>query len=527
MSTSGPGDADIELFAERYRDLLAAMPDAIVVVNETGSIVLFNDEAERLFGMPAARVLGQSVEALVPSPLREAHQAHRGRYAAAPQRRSMGAHRALHGLHADGHRFPVEVSLSPLRIGTRSFTISAIRDVSERMRHQQALEAAQAAAERASAAKTQFLSRMSHELRTPLNAVLGFTQLMQLDDRHPLPAPQREQVHHVERAGRHLLAMINDLLDVSRIESGALSVSLEPLDVGEVAAEALAMTSTQAREFGVLLLPAAGDTTLHAHADRVRLRQVLINLLSNAVKYNHRGGRVELAIRAEGRDEVAVAVADTGIGMNEQQLAQLFQPFNRVGAERGPVEGTGIGLVIARRLAEMMGGRLEVASHSGVGSVFTLTLRAAAAVHAPARAERGEPVAAGTADAASLDVLYVEDNTINVEIIAAALRLRPAWRLRHAASGAEAIAQVQRARPDLLLVDMHLGDMTGLEMVASLERHPALAGITRVAISADALPRKVRQALDAGFERYLTKPLDVKALLRCLDDVAARVRPVA
>jgi PAS domain S-box-containing protein len=512
---------DIAEVGQRYQGLLESMPDAIVVLNEVGAIVLFNGQASQLFGVAAAQALGQPVEILLPPGQREAHVGRPSNYLHRPRHRVMGSGLDVHGLHADGHLFPVEVCLSPLAIGERQFVVGALRDLSERKRYEEALTAAQAA-ERASAAKTEFLSRMSHELRTPLNAVLGFARLLQMDNRDPLAPRQMEQLQQIERAGRHLLAMINDLLDVSRIEAGTLAMSIEPLRVADVAEEALAMTGALAREAEVTLRPLVGAGELYVRADRVRLRQVLINLLANAVKYNRSGGQVELRITAEG-PEVAVAVSDTGRGMTPEQVEQLFQPFNRLGAERTRVEGTGIGLVIARRLTETMGGVLQVSSEPGAGSVFTLRLGACDAPVAPPPNDAPLPEES-SAGAAALRLLYVEDNAVNVDVVAAALRLRPAWRMRSAASGAQAIAEARHERPHLLLVDMHLGDMTGLALAAALDRHSATAGIARVALSADAMPRQVREALDAGFDGYLTKPLDVAALLRCLDDHAAPAR---
>jgi PAS domain S-box-containing protein len=363
---------DIEIVADRYRGVLESMPDAIVVVNAIGSIVLFNEQATRLFGLAAMQALGQPVELLLPHEQRNVHVAHRGRFLRHPQRRTMGSGLELFGVRANGDRFPVEVSLSPLEISGHDYIVSAIRDLTDRKRYEDALRAAQAA-ERASAAKTEFLSRMSHELRTPLNAVLGFAQVLQLDARAPLAPQHAQQVHQIEQAGRHLLAMINDLLDVSRIEAGTLDLRLEPVSVDDVMDEVLALAGAMALEAGVTVERPIQPARVEVRADRVRLRQVLLNLLSNAVKYNRPGGSVVLSAERPG-DQVALRVRDTGAGLSADQVAQLFQPFNRLGAERLGIEGTGIGLVISRRLVESMGGALDVASEPGVGTVFTLHL---------------------------------------------------------------------------------------------------------------------------------------------------------
>jgi CheY-like chemotaxis protein/anti-sigma regulatory factor (Ser/Thr protein kinase) len=263
-------------------------------------------------------------------------------------------------------------------------------------------------------------------------------------------------------------------------------------------------------------------------ADRLRLRQVLLNLVSNAIKYNRRGGHVEVTVEPDG-EQLAIVVADTGIGLSAQQQAQLFRPFSRVGAETTEVPGTGLGLSIARRLTELMGGTLEAASRPGEGSRFTLRLPAAAAPPGTP-GQRGAPTLqadGGRAGPEVFELLLVEDNPVNAEVVIATVRQRPAWRLRHARSGAQAVALAQQRRPHLTLVDMHLGDMTGLDLMAAMDRHPATAGLPRVALSADALSEHIDAAVGAGFERYLVKPLDLQALLRCLDEWERRLATAA
>ena len=386
-----------------------------------------------------------------------------------------------------------------------------IVDITERKRYQEALVSVEAA-QRANAAKTEFLSRMSHELRTPLNAVLGFAQLMQIDETQSMSDVQRARIGHIERAGTHLLAMINDVLDLSRIEAGTMPLSPEPLAAASVLDDALALVASQAHNAGVKLAPPTASRELWLHADRVRLRQVLANLLSNAIKYNRSGGLVHARADRVG-NEVAIAITDTGIGLGPDQLAHLWEPFNRLGAERTTVEGTGIGLALSQRMVQMMDGRIDVQSQAGRGSCFTVHLPAAEApltadrrtAAAPAAARRGSP----------RTVLYAEDNPINVELVQQVFRLRPQLRLLVAESGAQALQLARASPPDLLLLDIHLGDMSGLDVRAQLAR----AGIDppAVALSADVQPSRMREALDAGFVDYLAKPLDVAALVRCVD----------
>ena len=398
--------------------------------------------------------------------------------------------------------------------------VAVIEDISERQRMQEAMSSARAA-ERASKAKTEFLSRMSHELRTPLNAMLGFAQLLRVDPRHPLHDDQRTKVAHIERAGAHLLAMLTDVLDLSRIEAGSLPMSIEPLAVNDVIEAALAMTSTQATDASVQLLATPPEAGLRVRADQLRLRQVLVNLLSNAIKYNRRSGQV--LVEALGLDdEVVISVSDTGRGMDAQQLAHLFEPFNRLGAERTPVEGTGIGLVIVKRLVELMQGRIEVSSQPGEGTRFRVWLPRAERQTEAEDSDFSQRVRTNfggldTGVDATLTLLYAEDNAINVELLRQVMRMRPQWHLEIARDGHAAIAMARAEPPDLLLLDMHLGDMSGLDVSDALMMDAHTALIPRVALSADVMPDQIAEARQRGFIEYLTKPLDVSRLLHLLD----------
>ena len=393
-----------------------------------------------------------------------------------------------------------------------------VADITDHVLYEEAKVAAEAA-ERASQAKNEFLSRMSHELRTPLNAVLGFAQLLRMDVEHPLQPAQRAKVDLIERAGAHLLGMIGDVLDLSRIEAGSLPLSLEPIALADTVGEALELVRDAAQRAGVALLPPELPAGAHVRADRLRLRQVLVNLLSNAIKYNRPRGSVAVVARPAASPDGAIEleVRDTGAGLSAEQRAHLFEPFNRLGAERSAVEGTGIGLVIVHRLLELMGAVIEVDSEPGRGSCFRLRLPAAQPPRAPSR-----PLPPPRTDAAGpaprgLRVLYAEDNAVNVELLRQVLALRPACTLAVARSGTEAIAAARAERPDLLLLDMHLGDMSGFDVTAALDADAATRGIARVALSADAMPDRAHAARGRGFLAYLTKPLDVVQLLAVLD----------
>jgi signal transduction histidine kinase len=371
------------------------------------------------------------------------------------------------------------------------------------------------AAERASQSKSRFLARMSHELRTPLNAVLGFAQLLQSE---PDEAQRAQRLDHIRAAGEHLLSLIDDVLDLTSLDSGELRVAAEPVALAALVDETLPLLGALRERRGVTLAVEVGD--LAVQADPTRLRQVLLNLLSNAIKYNRAGGHVALRARADG-DRVELEVADTGRGLDRAQLQDLFQPFNRLGAERDGIEGTGIGLAIVKALTERMGGHVAVESRPGVGSCFTLTLPSAPAARAePATDARGVRDAAVAPDA-RLDpargVLYVEDNAVNALIVRELLAGRPTLRLRIAETGAAGLAMARTDPPALLLLDMQLPDMPGLAVLQALRSDPALTGLRCIALSANVLPEDIERTLAAGAADYWTKPLDLGAFRAALD----------
>lgn len=388
-----------------------------------------------------------------------------------------------------------------------------VQDVTEQKLYAQALIDAQTA-DQANHAKSEFLSRMSHELRTPLNAIIGFAQLLQMDRSSVFGDEHRRRVNLIEKAGQHLLSMLGDVLDLSRIEAGDLPLSIAAQDVDLVADDALSMIGAQARHSQILIDAHGVGSHVYALADRVRLRQVLVNLLSNAIKYNRAGGTVQLRARRAG-DEVLIEVQDSGIGMSPEQQAQLFQPFNRLGVEQSGIEGTGIGLVIVHKLVSLMGGRIEVESQAGEGSCFRVSLPAA---DSEPEVTDQLPLSDGDLFARPATILYAEDNEVNVALVHQVIKLRPHWRLLVAMNGKRALEVARRHQPDLMLIDMHLGDMTGLDLATALDGEARTRDIPRVALSADAMPDRIHAAKAHGFKAYLTKPLDVMALLRCLEE---------
>ena len=526
---------------QRSERLIEAVTDGVVTISADQKVVLFNRAAEAMFGVAAASAIGSPVGRFFSSDLRLSDGVASGASDGASDggvdggaETSGGALRELVGHRADGQAFPVEASLSHLDTEDGLLTTIVLRDVTA-LHQANAERRAHQALEAANRAKTEFLSRMSHELRTPLNAVIGFAQLMRMDSAKPLSLDQFTRVQHIENAGAHLLALVNDVLDLSRIESGSMSITQGAVPLAMVVEAASTMVSPLVTEAGVevvlsrrtLAVPGApqGRHTSSApdpladdiwvKADEVRLRQILVNLLSNAVKYNRPGGRVVLSWTVDS-GQCEVLVEDTGLGIAADKLAGLFEPFNRLGAEFSGVEGTGIGLVLSRQLAQMMGGELRISSNPGAGTTASLTLQLASAP--PTRASLPpQPRHSDVRNDACLSVLYAEDDTVNAELVRQIFTLRPSMSLRVAENGAAALEMAQSDWPDLMLVDMNLGDMTGIELAHALQEVRTTRELRLIALSADALPEQIEAAMRNGFEGYLTKPINFQALLSLLD----------
>lgn len=368
---------DAKLVAARYDGILDSMPDAIIMANAAGRIVLANGQAEALFGYPQGALRGKPLEWLMPPRLRAGHLLHRAGYAAQPQVRPMGSGRDLYGLRSDGTEFPVEISLSPISTEEGPLVMSAIRDISERKRFEQTLQEKNVELARAVAAKDRFLTGMSHELRTPLNAIIGFTGTMLMKLPGPINDEQNKQLRMVQSSARHLLSLINDLLDLTRIESGKIELEVAPLSCRPLIGEVLDSFKPQARSKGLALEfePAAEEVTVSS--DRRAVQQILMNLVHNAIKFTNNGRvLVRLAKGMVGERPCAtISVSDTGIGIGSEQRDTLFQAFSQLDAAAlRQFEGTGLGLHLSRKLASLLQGEILFDSEYGVGSVFTLAL---------------------------------------------------------------------------------------------------------------------------------------------------------
>ncbi|MGP1679856.1 MAG: ATP-binding protein, partial [Burkholderiales bacterium] len=401
---------------------------------------------------------------------------------------------------------------------------AAARDITEREHLYQMLqernvelESAKSVAEKANLAKSDFLSSMSHELRTPLNAILGFAQVMESASPRPTPS-QKRSLDQIIKAGWYLLELINEILDLAKIESGRLTLSREPVLLDHLMLECQAMIEPQAQLRGIGMRFPRFDTPYFVLADRTRLKQVLINLLFNAVKYNRPGGAVVVDCMAVAPNSLRISVRDTGMGLPPEKLAQLFQPFNRIGKEAGIEEGTGIGLVVSKRLVELMGGSIGADSTVGAGTVFWVELTLCDAPRLAIGGADSPALHLPSAEAGAhlRTLLYVEDNPANLQLVEELITRRPDLRLLSAADGKLGIALAREFLPEVILMDINLPGINGIEAMNILRADPATAHIPIMAISANAIPSDIKKGLDAGFFRYLTKPIVVSEFMDAL-----------
>jgi PAS domain S-box-containing protein len=419
--------------------------------------------------------------------------------------------------HVDGSARWVHVEGRAMRdnLGNVIRLVGTVQDITERKLTEQALINAREEAERANAAKSEFLSSMSHELRTPMNAILGFGQLLQYDD--TLTAEQQDNVGEIVKAGDHLLELINEVLDLAKVESGSIDLSLEPVEVCAIVEECLSLVSTLAARRDIKISHNGLKGTA-VRADRMRLRQVLLNLLSNAIKYNREGGSVMIEVQTEGTDRLRINVTDTGLGIPAKRLAEVFQPFNRLDAEISNIEGTGIGLTITRRIVELMGGSVDVESEVGVGSTFWIELPMETMNEQEKQSATGKHVIlAQLNDEAQHTVLYIEDNPSNIRLMAQILGRRKHIHLLTAHTPELGIELALARHPELILLDINMPGMDGFQVLSVLKAEASLQNIAVIAVTANAMSRDIGSGLAAGFSDYLTKPIDVPLLHGLLD----------
>jgi PAS domain S-box-containing protein len=495
-----------------FQAMLDAAPDAMVGVDADGTIVMANVQTEAAFGYQRDQLLGQRIEILVPDRVKDVHPSHRNGYFSEPRTRPMGAGLELAGRRSDGTEFPAEISLSSIETDAGSVAIAAIRDITERKAREEETRRAREEADRATDAKSDFLSRVSHELRTPLNSILGFGQLLEMDS---LPKEQRRSVKQILEAGEHLLDLINEILDIEKIASGRLTLSIEPVRLGMVLDETLELVRPIADRVEVTLIAPTDMEDVHIKADRQRLKQVLLNLFSNAVKFNRPGGDVRISGERDG-GSFMILVTDNGAGLDREQIGNLFTAFDRLGAEKRGIEGTGLGLALSKNLVETMGGSIEADSVLGVGTTFRVRLP----MTEPAEATEGEGSVFAPTDPVTGEtrtILYIEDNLANLQLVQGILSYRSSITLVSAMHGNLGLDLARQHQPDLILLDLHLPDISGEEVFKLLKEDPATSAIPVVIVSADASRETRRRIEDSGVSHFLTKPVNVALFLDTID----------
>jgi len=551
------GHADGVIEGRRQEALLktGALQDAIfnsanfssIATDANGVIQIFNVGAERMLGYTAAEVMNKITPADISDPQELIARAKALSVELATpitpgfEALVFKASREIEDIYEltyvrkDGSRLPAMVSVTALRdahnaiigyllIGTDNTARQLVE--AERALLGQALqdknaelESAKSVAEKANLAKSDFLSSMSHELRTPLSAILGFAQLMESGSPPPTPS-QKRSIDQILQGGWYLLELINEILDLALIESGRLSLSLEPLSLAEVLHECQDMIEPQAQKRSISVDFPRFDTPCLVQADRTRLKQVFINLLSNAIKYNKVGGSVVVDHVMKSPGQIRICVRDSGEGLTAEKLSQLFQPFNRLGQEANGEEGTGIGLVTTKRLIELMGGSIGAESTVGTGSVFWIELTLSTEqqpTHRTALSSAAVEPTIETDPSLLRTLLYVEDNPANLMLIEDLIARRSNLRLLTARDGNLGIEIARTSRPDVILMDINLPGISGITALKILAQDPTTAHIPVIALSANAIPRDIEKGLEAGFFQYLTKPVRVDEFMETLD----------
>ncbi|MEO8705843.1 MAG: PAS domain S-box protein [Kofleriaceae bacterium] len=633
----------------QYRELVDSAPDGIVVCDRTGTMLLVNRQAEKMFGYDRSELIGRPIETLIPERVRGRHPDHVFGYVDAPRSRPMGSGLELAGLRRDGTEFPVEISLSPIRSSGGIHISAAIRDVTDRKRIEdearranaylvsavdsiqdafviydahdrvvlvnsqfrermahvlegpivgrqfesllddllaagfqlaggdpetmrerwlayhraptgslelatgeghtlrlvdrptaehgtvslivdvtedrlraQELRRAREEAEAASAAKSEFLASMSHELRTPLNAVLGFTQLLQRDKKQPLTERQLERIDHVMRGGEQLLRLIDEVLDLARIEAGGVAISAESVELASVLEEVATTLEPMAQRLGVeIAFRQLPGHAMHVVADRTRLAQILMNFGSNAIKYNRARGHVTFRV-ARGEVATRITVVDDGIGIPEDKRSKIFEPFQRAGQETGPIQGTGIGLAISKRLAELMNGSVGFSTETNKGSQFWVEVPVdtndAVEAQVPRLAVGDSPLS----HAPSHKVVYIEDNPSNIAFMRELMEDLAGIELITAPTAEIGLELIRTHQPEVVIMDINLPSMSGVDAVHQLAAWEETRHIPVIALSAAALARDTRRGTEAGFYRYLTKPVRVDELTRILEELLVK-----
>jgi PAS domain S-box-containing protein len=497
---------------ETKRAILDAVVDSIVTIDEHFQVLDVSPGTDRIYGVALEERRGTNSLNIVLEDDRD-HVAVELRRLFRGEDGALTSYR-FRALHVDGNMLSIETRGRLIRdeAGHEPRAVLVSRDVTEAAAAELVMREAKEAAERANAAKSEFMSRMSHELRTPLNSVLGFAQILEMELKSP---DELEMVGYIHHSGKYLLELINEVLDISRIESGHISVMIEPIVLQELEKECVELVRPQANELGVTIF-SQSVYDFQVLGDQQRLKQVMLNLLSNAIKYNRPNGSVTISCDPRPSSKVRLSVSDTGPGINPDLIERLFTPFDRLDAETSGIEGTGLGLALSRGLVEAIGGTMGVESTVGSGSTFWIELPN---VKSPKTSLSRTPpaLAVNAADAAHSTVLYIEDDTANIQLVERLLVQRPNIKLITSLLGGMGVELAQHYQPDLILLDVHLTDLHGFEVLERLQGDSRTIDIPVVVLSADATTWQRRRFRNAGVYEYLSKPLDLQQLLDVID----------
>ncbi len=505
------GQLELAESLETKRAILDAVVDSIVTVDERFKVLDVSPGTDRIYGVPLEERRGQNSLNIV-LPQDRDHVATELRRLFRGEDGALTSYR-FRARHVDGRMLNIETRGRLIRdeAGHEARAVLVSRDVTEAVAAEVVLKEAKEAAERANTAKSEFMSRMSHELRTPLNSVLGFAQILEMELRSP---DELEMVGYIHNSGTYLLELINEVLDISRIESGHISVMIEPIVLKDLETECIELVTPQASDLGITIF-AQSDYEFRVLGDQQRLKQVLLNLLSNAIKYNRPHGTVTLSC-AMRNEKVRLSVRDTGPGIGTDLLQRLFTPFDRLDAETTGIEGTGLGLALSKGLVEAIGGTLGVDSTVGKGSTFWIELPVAESPQ-PSTSQSRPNLALEAAHATTSSVLYIEDDVANVQLVERLLMQRPNINLITSLLGGLGVELAQQCRPDLILLDVHLTDIHGFDVLERLQGDSRTIDIPVVVLSADATTWQRRRFRNAGVYDYLSKPLDLQQLLDVID----------
>jgi len=500
---------------ENLRAIVTNSAEGIITIDSKGIIEMANPKAYQIFAYVEGELEGQSVSLLMPKAMRSAHDQYLNK-SEIHTPKIINKARELLGLRKDGSNFPMELNISPMSLNGEKKFVGILHDITERNNALKAITNAKLAAEEANKAKSSFLSSMSHELRTPLNAVIGFSQLLQVDDEAPLNANQQESVEHIYSAGQHLLNLINEVLDLAKIESNQVNLSLSNINLISTMKHCLSSISPQITAANLTLehkLPELED--IFIHADESRLIQIMSNLLTNAIKYNRKQGHISVYLAQE-NNKVRIFVKDTGLGIPESMMKDLFIPFNRLGAEQSDIEGTGIGLTITKTLVEMMNGKIGIDNQPGVGCTFWVEFLQTGMSDSTQTTDT-QLKAAQMPEQSEVKILYIEDNKINRLLMKKIINTKTDFQYHEAISGLTGIQAAIELQPHIILLDINLPDMDGYEIYQKLRLESNLKSTKVIIVSANAMPEDIAKSEQGDFFDYITKPIDQHKMLHSIN----------